>query len=104
MLISLPRDPRVLKPIWERPLSRASQRSAPELCPSFLRTKDPLLDPTEVLSIILNAEKGKYFSAHSFRITRAFLIEEVKLIKRMMQQKESTSKKGSKDKKKSSKK
>mmetsp|Transcript_17741 Transcript_17741/g.15658 ORF Transcript_17741/g.15658 Transcript_17741/m.15658 type:complete len:81 (+) Transcript_17741:186-428(+) len=38
------------------------------------------------------------------RITRAFLVEEVKLIKRMMQQKDSSSKKGSKDKKKSSKK
>jgi len=61
-------------------------------------------DPTVVFSVTKKSEKGRLpmfdmvINSFNCRITRAFLIEEVKLMKRMLQQKEKSGKKSKKTK------
>jgi hypothetical protein len=64
--------------------------------------RNPWLDPMVEFSLMTKSEKGNdpsvILTTHCYRITRAFLIEEVKLMKRMLQQKDKSSKKSKKSK------
>ena len=75
------------------------------LFPDSPSLREQSLDHTVPSSLTLKSETSKFPALpYDSRIVRAFLIEEVKQMKRLMQQKEKTSKKTKKNKSKGKKK
>ncbi len=81
----------------------ASPDSAPPLSLDSLQPREPSPELMEANLLILKSETSKFHEL-TVRIVRAFLIEEVKQMKRLMQQKEKSSKKNKKSKSKGKKK